>query len=110
MSIVFSIKNPPPIAIRRRFSFLFNERASQGLLPFPDSQSDSRHRLPALLMLFAGLVCMDKRESELCVNVRTNAVGYGFSNHLPTRASYLLEYGPSDAGVACDGFKGPGHV
>ena len=38
---------------------------------------------PDLLMLFIGLVSMIKRESNLCVNVRTKAVAYDSSSHLP---------------------------
>lgn len=81
MSIVSVLKTLHPLPFGEGSLFYLMNMVHKACCLFPDSQSDSRHRLPALLMLFAGLVCMDKRESDVCVNVRTNAVGYGFSNH-----------------------------
>lgn len=68
--------------------FCLMHKVHKACCRFPAIQSDFRHHLPALPMLFAGLVCMIKRKSDLCVNARTNAVGYGSSNHLPLSSSH----------------------
>ena len=56
---------------------------------------------PHLLIVFVGLVNMIKRESNLYVNVRTKAVAYDSSSHLPLGNTHGSQSLAGIQGVGC---------